>query len=138
MADVDFPTRDGYRTQLREVAPGVYVPVFALADATSSGGGGSVSKPVANITYSRFTGATGALSFTIPAGALEISVVNSGTLDVGFKSASMASPTVLTPETLPGATAVNVRAPQGYELEECTVTVAAAGQTVEYLVIREA
>lgn len=111
------------------------VPVYIT---TGGGGGGSIAKPVANINYERFTGAAGALSFTIAEGALEISVVNSGTLDVGFKSASMASPTVLTPETLPGATAVNVRAPQGYVLEACTITVAAAGQTVEYLVIREA
>ncbi len=118
------------------VSPTNPMPVYVVT--SGGGGGGSIAKPVANINYARFTGAGPALSLLIPAGALEISVINSGTLDVSFKSASMASPTVLTPETLPGATAVNVRAPQGYELEECTVTVAAAGQTVEYLVIREA
>ena len=103
-----------------------------------SGGGGSAggTTPQAKITYARFTSAAGAQTLSIAAGALEVSLANTGTLTASFTTTSMGGATAsLKPVTDPDGSTLDLAAPSGYVLEAMSVT-APVGGTIDYMIIR--
>ncbi len=108
---------------------------FAEVVFSSSGGSGTTTG-VAKVTFATFTSAAGAQTLSIPAGALEVSLANTGASAATFSTASMApATTALKPVTDPDGATLNFVAPSGYTLEAMTV-VAPVGVTIDYMVIK--
>lgn len=97
---------------------------------------GATSSQSAKLNFSTFTSAAGAQTLSIPAGALEVSLANTGASAATFSTASMApATTALKPVTDPDGATLNFVAPSGYTLEAMTV-VAPVGVTIDYMVIK--
>ncbi len=108
---------------------------FAEVVSSSSGGSGTTTG-VAKVTFATFTSAAGAQTLSIPAGAIEVSLANTGASAATFSTASMApATTALKPVTDPDGATLNFVAPNGYTLEAMTV-VAPVGVTIDYMVIK--
>jgi hypothetical protein len=109
---------------------------FAEVVSSSSSGGSGTTTGVAKVTFATFTSAAGAQTLSIPAGALEVSLANTGASAATFSAASMApATTALKPVTDPDGATLNFVAPSGYTLEAMTV-VAPVGVTIDYMVIK--
>jgi hypothetical protein len=107
-----------------------------LPVAIVSGSSGSGSTQSAKLAFSTFTSTVGNLTLSIPAGALEVSLANTGASAATFSTASMApATTTLKPVTDPDGATLNFVAPSGYTLEAMTV-VAPVGVSIDYMVIK--
>lgn len=103
---------------------------------TSTGTGTAAALPNAKIAFATFVSAAGSQTLTIPAGALEVSLANTGTIAATFSTGSMSPSTAaLKPVTDPDGTTLDFVAPSGYTLEEMTV-VAPVGVTIDYMIIK--
>ncbi len=108
---------------------------FAEVVSSSSGGSGTTTG-VAKVTFATFTSAAGAQTLSIPAGALEVSIANTGASNATFSTTSMAPAfTILRPVTDPDGVTLNFVAPSGYALEAMSVG-APVGVTIDYMVIK--
>ena len=97
---------------------------------------GANSSQSAKLAFSTFTSTVGNQTLSIPAGALEVSLANTGASAATFSAASMApATTALKPVTDPDGATLNFVAPNGYTLEAMTV-VAPVGVTIDYMVIK--
>lgn len=102
----------------------------------SGGGTSSSSSPEAKVSFKTFTSVAGAQTLSIPAGALQVSIANTGSVAATFSTASMSPATAtLLPVSDPDGTSLDFVAPSGYVLEAMTV-VAPVGVTIDCMIIK--
>jgi hypothetical protein len=132
-------TADG-ETKFVQLTPSGAVKTHLVdADGNPTQLGGGTSTPTtqtATVFVGTFTSAAGLQYLQIPAGALEVSLANTGSQNATITTPSMAPDEAnIKPVTNIDGSVLNLRAPQGYKLEAMTI-MAPVGVTVDYAIIR--
>ena len=110
--------------------------ITGAGTGTGTGTGTAVTLPNAKISFATFVSSAGTQTLSIPAGALQVSMANTGGVSATFSTASMSPATsALKPVSDHDGTTLDFVAPSGYTLEAMTV-VAPVGVTIDYMIIK--